>query len=142
MRRRGSSKQRLRLGSGGYLRRGGRGGDANTDTYSHCHTDRDAHRYSNGISDSYAATIANAQVGAKRQAAPHASAQVIDFAPLKISGDPTTDVRSVVVGNRQPDAGRATVPRVVSRRANPLQHSFSKSRFVVKSLIIVLTRFR
>ena len=142
MRRRGASKQRLRLGPGGYLRRGGRGGDANTDTYSHCHTDRDAHRNSNGISDSYAATIANAQVGAKRKAASHASAQVIDVGLPKISGDPTIDVRSAVVGNRQPDAARATVPRVVSRCANPLRHSFGKSRFVVKSFIIVLTRFR
>jgi hypothetical protein len=93
------------LGSGRYFRRGGRRGytDTNADCYSDsdrysngqrdCHTDGDSDRYGNGqpngnsIDNSHAATDANTEVGAIRKAAPHASAEAIDFSRRKTSGD-------------------------------------------------------
>ena len=64
------SKQRLWLGSGRYFRRGERG-HSNADA--HCQPDR------NRIADSYTATDPNTQSGANGKAAPHASAQAIEF---------------------------------------------------------------
>jgi hypothetical protein len=99
MRRCGSTKQRVRLGSGRYFRRGGRRGytDANAHCYSdsdrfsngqcHCHADGDRHANSdrngngqphgNGIGNSHAATDANTQSGAISKAAPNAFAQAM-----------------------------------------------------------------
>ena len=80
MRSRGSSKQRLWLGSGRYLCCGGRGF---TDADAHCYSDSDRHAngqpYCNSIGNCHAATDANAQVGAIGKAAPHASAEAIEF---------------------------------------------------------------
>src|SRR6266480_2330564 len=78
MRSRGPSKQRLWLGAGRYLCRGGR---RYTDADAHCQSDGD----SNG--DGYAATNANTQAGANAKAASHASAEAIGFAAPKISSD-------------------------------------------------------
>lgn len=85
MRSRGPSKQRLWLGTGRHLCCGGRYTDA--DAHSHGDGDRhgDSDRHANGqphcnsIGNSYATTDANAQVGAIRKAAPHASAEAIEF---------------------------------------------------------------
>lgn len=95
----GSTKQRVRLGSGRYFRRSGRRGytDANADCYSDsdrysngqrdCHADGDRHansdRYGDGqphgnsIGDSHAATDANTQSDAISKAAPNAFAQAL-----------------------------------------------------------------
>ena len=90
MRRRGSTKQRLWLGSGRYLCRGGRG---NTNTDAYCYSDGDRHAncqpHRNSIANGYAATNANAQVWANGKAASHASSQALDFAlpRISVSGD-------------------------------------------------------
>ena len=80
MRRRGPSKQRLWLGAGRYFCCGGR---KYTDTDTHCYSDGDPHANSqphcNSIGNGHAATDANTQVGAIGKAAPHASAQALDF---------------------------------------------------------------
>ena len=111
----GSTKQRVRLGSGRYLRGGGsrRYADANahchfdSDRYSNrqrhgysdsdCHANGQRHGYSdsdrygqpycNGVGNRHAATDANTEVGAIRKAAPHASAEAIDFTRRKLSGN-------------------------------------------------------
>jgi len=94
MRRCGSSKQRLWLGASRYFRCGGRRRytDANAHGHSdsdchangqrHCHSDSD--RYSNGVGNRDATTDANTEVGAIRKAAPHASAEAVDFTRRKI----------------------------------------------------------
>ncbi len=99
MRRCGSTKQRVRLGSGRYSRRGGR--RRYTDANAHCHSDGDRYsngqrhgysntnRYGNGqphgnsIGNSHAATDANTQSGAISKAASHACAEAIDFTRRK-----------------------------------------------------------
>ena len=82
------SKQRLWLGS---CRYSCCGGGRYSDTDAHCYSDGDGHANSqphcNSIGNGHAATDANTQVGAIRKAAPHASAQALDFAVPDISGD-------------------------------------------------------
>jgi hypothetical protein len=88
---RGPSKQRLRLGSCRYLCCSGR---RYTDTDAHCYSDGDPHANSqphcNSIGNGHAATDANTQVGAIGKATSHASAQALDFALSKISGESVT----------------------------------------------------
>lgn len=88
MRRCGASKQRLWLGPGRYLCRGGRG---HTDADAHCYSDGDRNANcqpnGNGYGNGNAATHANTEVGANRKAASDASAAALDFALPKNSGD-------------------------------------------------------
>ena len=89
MRRCRSTKQCVWLGSCRYPCWGGR---RYTDADADCHSDGDRHansqphRNRNGIADSYAATDANPKVGAIGKAAPHPSAQALDFVIPEISG--------------------------------------------------------
>jgi hypothetical protein len=67
--------------------------DRHSNGHRHCYSDGDCHAngqrdsdrhgngqpYCNSIGNRHAATDANAQVGAIRKAAPHASAEAIDF---------------------------------------------------------------
>jgi hypothetical protein len=89
-----SPKQRVWMGPGRYLCCSGRR-YTNADAYcysdSDCHANGQRHRYCdsdrhgnrqpycNSIGNCHAATDANAQVGAIRKAAPHASAEAIEF---------------------------------------------------------------
>ena len=89
MRNRGPSKQRLWLGAGRHLCCSGR---RYTDADAHCYCDSDCHSNGqrHGYSDSdrhancHAATDTNTQVGTIGKAAPHASAQAIDFTEPKV----------------------------------------------------------
>lgn len=145
----GSPKQRVRLGSGRYLRGGGRRryADANahchfdSDRYSnsqrHGYTDSDCHtnsqrhgysdsdRHSNGVGNRDAATDANTEVGAIRKAAPYASAEAIDFTRPKISGD-RSPVLSSSVESRI--GCRATVHRVLARRIHSARYNLEQKR--------------
>ena len=84
MRNRGSSKQRLRLGSGRYLCCGGR---RYTDADAYCYSHGDRH----GNSD--AATDADPEIGAITKTASHASAEALNFGLPKISGVWVTGAR-------------------------------------------------
>jgi hypothetical protein len=55
--------------------------DSHGDSDSHSHSDRhaDGQPHCNNIGNSHATTDANAQVGAIRKTAPHASAEAIEF---------------------------------------------------------------
>jgi hypothetical protein len=55
--------------------------DVNGQPYRYSHSDRHSNgqRHCNSIGNGHAATDANAQVGAIRKAAPHASAEAIEF---------------------------------------------------------------
>ena len=82
MRHCGSSKQRLWLGPGRYLRCGWRR-HAHADA--HCYSDGDRHAncqpycYGYGYCYLHAATDANTQIGAISKTASHASAKALDF---------------------------------------------------------------
>jgi hypothetical protein len=68
------------LGTGRYFRRGRR---RYTDADAHCYSNGDRHAngqpHCNSIGNRHAATDANPQVGAISKAAPHASAEAIEF---------------------------------------------------------------
>ena len=98
MRHSRSAEQRLWLGPGRYLC-GCERRIANTNAYSHADGNSDTNGngnadsnpnrepHCNSIGNGYAATDDNAQVGAIGKAAPHASAQALDFSLPEISGD-------------------------------------------------------
>ena len=83
MRSRGPSKQRLWLGSGRYPCCGGR---RHTDADAHCYSDSDPTPTASptATATAHAATDANTEGGAISKAAPHASAQALDFSLQEI----------------------------------------------------------
>ena len=80
-----------------------------------CYSDSDRHAngqpYCNGVGNRHAATDANTQSGAIRKAAPHASAEAIDFTRRKISGDRSSVLSSSVeeIDDRMPHCGSSSV---------------------------------
>jgi hypothetical protein len=84
MRRRGPSKQRLRLGSRRYPCWGGR---QYTDADAYCYSDRDRHANGNSIGNKHTPPNANTQIGAVTKIASHAFAEALDLTTPKISGD-------------------------------------------------------
>jgi hypothetical protein len=114
---------------------------SDSDRYSngqrHGYSDSDCHAngqpYCNGVGNCYAATDANTEVGAIRKAAPHASAEAIDFTRGKISGDRSPVLSSSVeeIDDRMPH-----VPRFLECwhvASTPRAMTSSKSEFVPES---------